>query len=120
MNALKNFNFSSLKKNFFIKNNIFYLLIKMKEDNDYDINSDNEEYIFETKYGDSVEIEETIKKKLLKKAEKAICKINVNDEIGTGFFYKIPFNNNKNIIKDLFTNNHVLNKESLKIEKLLI
>ena len=43
MNALKNFNFSSLKKNIFIKNNIFYLLIKMKEDNDYDINSDNEE-----------------------------------------------------------------------------
>ena len=34
----------------------------MKEDNDNDINSDNEEYIFEAKCGDSVEIEETIKK----------------------------------------------------------
>ena len=91
----------------------------MKEDNDYDINSDNEEYIFEAKCGDSVEIEETIKKKLLEKAEKATCKIIVNNEIGTGFFCKIPFNNNKNIIKVLFTNNHVLNKESLKIGKII-
>ena len=92
----------------------------MVEDNDYfDLNSENEEYILEGICGDSLDIEEEIKEKLLKKAEKATCKIIVNNEIGTGFFCKIPFNNNKNIIKVLFTNNHVLNEESLKIGKII-
>ena len=92
----------------------------MVEDNDYfDLNSENEEYILEGKCGDSVDIGITMKTKLLKKAEKATCKINSTEITGTGFFCKIPFNNNKNIIKVLLTNNHVLNEESLKIGKII-
>ncbi len=95
----------------------------MVEENDYfDLNSDNEEYILEGKCGDSVDIGIKIEKKLLKKAEKATCKINsITNTVttGTGFFCKIPFNNNKNIIKVLFTNNHILNEESLKIGKII-
>ena len=91
----------------------------MEENNDYyDLDSENEEYILEGKCGDSVDIKRAIKIKLLKKAEKATCKIN-STKTGTGFFCKIPFNNNKNIIKVLFTNNHILNKESLQIGKII-
>ena len=90
----------------------------MLENNDYDdLNSENEEYILEGICGDSVGIKKEIKKKLLKKEEKATCKIkNTNTNFSKkGFFCKIPFNNNKNIIKILFTTNHILNKESLQI-----
>ena len=61
-------------------------------------------------------------KKTIKKVEKATCKINsITNTVttGTGFFCKIPFNNNKNIIKVLFTNNHILKEESLKIGKII-
>ena len=92
----------------------------MVEDNDYfDLNSENEEYILEGKCGDSVDIGRKMKTKLLEKAEKATCKINSTNITGTGFFCKIPFNNNKNIMKVLFTNNHILNEESLKIGKII-
>ncbi len=94
----------------------------VKNNNYYDLNSENEEYILEGKCGDSVDIGIKIEKKLLKKAEKATCKINsITNTVtpGTGFFCKIPFNNNKNIIKVLLTNNHVLNEESLKIGKII-
>ena len=61
-------------------------------------------------------------KKTIKKVEKATCKINsITNTVttGTGFFCKIPFNNNNNIIKVLFTNNHILKEESLKIGKII-
>ena len=58
-----------MKKN--IKNNIFYRLIKMVENNDYyDLNSENEEYLLEGKYGGSVDIRKKTEKKLLKKWKK--------------------------------------------------
>ena len=39
-----------------------------------------------------------------------ICKIELkNGEIGTGFFCKIPFNNN--LLPVLITNDHLLNKD---------
>ena len=95
----------------------------MVENNEYyDLNSEKKEYILEGKCGDSVDIGKKIEKKLLKKAEKATCKINsITNTVttGTGFFCKIPFNNNKNIIKVLFTNNHILKEESLKIGKII-
>jgi hypothetical protein len=92
----------------------------MVEDNDYfDLNSDNEEYILEEKCGDSVDIRRKMKTKLLEKAEKAKFKINSTKNTGTGFFCKISFNNNKNIIKVLFINNHILNEESLQIGKII-
>jgi len=88
-----------------------------------DSDSENDEYILEGNCGDSVEIENNIEQQLLEKAKKAICKIistiNNKNEIGTGFFCKIHYNNNKNIIKVLFTNNHILNEESLKVGKII-
>ena len=61
-------------------------------------------------------------KKILFQMENCICKIYLNNgEIGTGFFCKIPFNNN--LLPVLITNNHVLNKDDIdnnKIIKLMI
>ena len=47
-----------------------------------------------------------------KKKEKAMCKIIGNKDIATGFFCKINFKDM--ILKALFTNNHVLDKEKIK------
>ena len=61
-------------------------------------------------------------KKILFQMENCICKINLkNDEIGIGFFCKIPFYNN--LLPVLITNNHILNKDDIdnnKIIKLMI
>ena len=61
-------------------------------------------------------------KKILFQMENCICKIYLNNgEIGTGFFCKIPFNNN--LLPVLITNNHVLNENDIdnnKIIKLMI
>ena len=52
-------------------------------------------------------------KKILFQMENCICKINLkNGEKGTGFFVKIPFNNN--LLPVLITNNHVLNQNDIK------
>ena len=51
-------------------------------------------------------------KKILFQMENCICKIYLkNIEKGTGFFCKIPFNNN--LLPVLTTNNHVLNGNNL-------
>ena len=54
--------------------------------------------------------------------ENCICKIYLkNDEIGTGFFCTIPFNNN--FLTVLITNKHILNENDIdnnKIIKLMI
>ena len=48
--------------------------------------------------------------------EKSICKIKCNDgSHGTGFFCKIPFKSNLNLLPVLITNNHVLKEEDIKI-----
>ena len=68
----------------------------------------------------SVSLESKIK--ILFQMENCICKIYLNNgEIGTGFFCKIPFNNN--LLPVLITNNHVLNENDIdnnKIIKLMI
>ena len=52
-------------------------------------------------------------KKILFQMENCICKIYLkNGEKGTGFFCKIPFNNN--ILPVLITNNHILNENDIK------
>ena len=57
-------------------------------------------------------------KKILFQMENCICKINLkNDEIGTGFFCKIPFNNN--LLPVLITNNHILNKDDIDNDKII-
>ena len=50
-------------------------------------------------------------KKLLNQMENNICKIKIGQEQGSGFFCKIPFPDNNNMLKVFITNNHVLNKE---------
>ena len=47
----------------------------IKDYDDYEINSENEEYLLEGKWGDSVQIEKEKEKQLLQKAKKATCKI---------------------------------------------
>jgi len=45
--------------------------------------------------------------------EKCICKINVDNLQGTGFFCKIPFPNDFQLLPVLITNSHVINKSIL-------
>ena len=48
------------------------------------------------------------------KAIKAMCKINMSNGFGSGFFCKIPYTENNNILLPvLMTNNHVLSTDSL-------
>ena len=57
-------------------------------------------------------------KEILLQMENCICKIFLeNGEIGTGFFCKIPFNNN--LLHVLITNNHVLNENDIGINKII-
>ncbi len=57
--------------------------------------------------------------KNIRKSRKSKMQNKFNKKTGTGFFCKISFNNNKNIIKVLFINNHILNEESLQIGKII-
>ena len=53
----------------------------------------------------------------LAKAQKAICKINLSEGYGTGFFCKIPFTENFNhLLPVLITCNHVLSKDIIESE----
>ena len=52
-------------------------------------------------------------KKIMKQMEKNICKIKVGKNQGTGFFCKIPFPNELNMLPVMITNNHIINKELL-------
>ena len=45
--------------------------------------------------------------------EKYICKIKANKKQGTGFFTKLPFPNEKNMLPVLITNNHIIGNEFL-------
>ena len=60
-----------------------------------------------------VDIEGT--KLILSQMENCICKI-VNDDgrKGTGFFCKIPFPDENNVLSVLITNNHVLNENDIE------
>jgi hypothetical protein len=57
-----------------------------------------------------VSIEKT--EKIIDQMKKCICKIYSNGSTGTGFFTKIPYNNE--YIKVLITNNHLLNENDIK------
>ena len=52
-------------------------------------------------------------KKIIKQMETSICKINIEPKQGTGFFCKIPFPDEKNMLPVFITNNHVINKDFL-------
>ena len=51
--------------------------------------------------------------KIIEQMAKDICKINISEEQGTGFFCKIPFPNKDNMLPVLITNNHVINNNIL-------
>ena len=73
--------------------------------------------ILEGDLGDNIQISEQMKKILNEKGKKATCKIlSKNEEgkiiFGSGFFCEILYFNK--IIKVLFTNNHILNDDSIK------
>jgi hypothetical protein len=88
------------------------------EEEKYHINYENKN---EAKIIDNnIEINDKQLKKLKEKGEKATCRIIAKDEEGngingSGFFCKILYLNKT--IKVLFTNNHILNKESIQIGK---
>ena len=51
-------------------------------------------------------------------AEKCLYKIKCNDNgTGTGFFCAIPFPNKYNLLPVLITNNHVIGKDDININK---
>ena len=57
-------------------------------------------------------------KKIIFQMENCICKIFLKDgETGTGFFCKIPFNNN--LLPVLITNNHILNENDISNNKII-
>ena len=71
----------------------------------------------EADVGDELLLDEVIKQKLIEKGKKSTCKIILSDNEnsiikGSGFFCKIPYFGKK--MKVLLTNNHILNKESIK------
>jgi len=53
-------------------------------------------------------------KKILLQMENCICNIN---KVGTGFFCKIPFNNN--LLPVLITNNHIVNENDINNNKII-
>ena len=48
-------------------------------------------------------------KKIPEQMEKKICKVKAGQNKGTGFFIKIPFPDNNNMLPVFITNNHVIN-----------
>ena len=80
------------------------------EKNDYELEAD---------YGESIELDKETEEFLKKKSNVATCKIISESEnrplYGTGFFCKIPL-----LGKVLFTNNHILNKNSIKENEIII
>ena len=59
-------------------------------------------------------------KKIIKQMERNICKIIIGEEQGTGFFCKIPFPDLNNMLSVFITNNHIINKELLYKDNLII
>ena len=53
-------------------------------------------------------------KKILEQMEKNICCIYQGEKQGTGFFCKIPFPDENNMLPVLITNNHIINEIALK------
>ena len=51
--------------------------------------------------------------KVLEQIEKSLCKINLPNTLGTGFFCKINFPDESNFLPVLITTNHLLNEDSI-------
>ena len=49
---------------------------------------------------------------ILNQMKKCVCKIHIKGTKGTGYFTKIPYNND--LLSVLITNNHVLGEEEIK------
>ena len=64
--------------------------------------------------GDNLEISKETERKLFEKGKLATCKIITDNQNGSGFFCKIHKK-----IKKLFTNNHILNNESIQVGKII-
>ena len=73
---------------------------------------DQEQYF--QQYPVPVSIDSTTK--ILEQMKKCICKININQKKGTGFFCNIPSKD----IKVFITNNNILDEKIIKINKNLI
>ena len=56
-------------------------------------------------------------KKIIEQMEKNICRILIGKNQGTGFFCKIPYLNNDEMLPVLVTNNHIINKDLFIILK---
>ena len=81
-----------------------------KDDENGDI---NEDYA-----GNAAPISKEQTKKILSQLENHICKIyEIEGKKATGFFCKIPFPDQFNLLPVLFTNNHVLGEKDLEINK---
>ena len=59
-------------------------------------------------------------KKIKEQMERNICKINIGNSQGTGFFTKIPFPDLNNMLPVFITNNHIINNELLYNEDIKI
>ena len=58
---------------------------------------------------------------ILNQMNKYICKIKMGDGVqGTGFFCKIPFPEEENLLPILITNNHIINQQTLSKENEII
>ncbi len=55
-----------------------------------------------------LKIPKDVQNYIYKQKEKCVCKIKINNSVGTGFFCNIPFPNDSNFLPVLITNNHVL------------
>ena len=49
--------------------------------------------------------------KIIEQMKKNVCKIRIGNEQSTGFFCKIPFPDENNLLPVFITNNHVINKK---------
>ena len=62
-------------------------------------------------YPDIIPYENT--KVITEQMEKCICQIKIGNKQGTGFFCKIPFPDEENLLPVFITNNHIINQELL-------
>ena len=71
--------------------------------------------VLELYTGETIEIEKEIEDILFQKGRNSTCKIITKESNATGFFCKIPYYQKE--IKVLFTNNHILNEEMIKLKE---
>ena len=100
-------------KNIEIKNQILDLNTIYKKYNCIEINNEQIKDFYKIEGNFNLNFQD-IEKKIKKEREKFTCEIFLPIK-GIGFICQIPYNNNN--INVLFTNNHIINEDSLKIGK---